>query len=45
MKDLHINKEVLNVEKQYKYLGVILDSKLNFESQYKEMVKTFSSKL
>ena len=45
LKDLHINKEVLNVEKEYKYLGVILDSKLNFESQYKEMVKTFSFKL
>ena len=45
LKDLHISKEVLNVEKQFKYLGVILDSKLNFESQYKEMVKTFSFKL
>ena len=45
MKDLHINKEVLLFEKQYKYLGVILDSKLNFEQQYKELIKTFSFKL
>ena len=45
MNDLHINKEILMPEKQYKYLGVILDSKLNFEPQYKELVKTFSFKL
>ena len=32
-------------EKQYKYLGVILDSKLNFEAHFKEIVKTFSFKL
>ena len=43
--NLHINKEILMPEKQYKYLGVILDSKLNFEPQYKELVKTFSFKL
>ena len=38
VKDLHISKEILAHEKQYKYLGVILDSKLNFEPQYKELV-------
>ena len=36
---------MLLIEKQYKYLGVILDSKLNFEPQYKELIKTFSFKL
>ena len=45
VKDLHINKEILSHEKQYRYLGVILDFKLNFEAQYKEIVKTFSFKL
>ena len=42
---LHINKVELNVEKQYKYLGIILDSNLKFEAHYKEIVKTFSFKL
>ena len=45
VKDLHINKVILLHEKQYKYLGVILDFRLNFEAQYKETVKTFSFKL
>ena len=45
VKDLHINKEILVYEKQYKYLGVILDAKLNFEPHFKELVKTFSFKL
>ena len=43
--DLHINKELLVYEKQYKYLGVILDHNLNFEPHYKELVKTFSFKM
>ena len=44
-KTLHINRIILLHEKQYKYLGVILDSKLNFEAHFKEIVKTFSFKL
>ena len=44
-KHLHIDRIDLSHEKQYKYLGVILDSKLNFEAHYKEIVKTFSFKL
>ena len=44
-KTLHVNRIVLLHEKQYKYLGVILDSKLNFEAHFKEIVKTFSFKL
>ena len=44
-KPLHINRSVLSYEKQYKYLGVILDSKLNFEAHCKEIIKTFSFKL
>ena len=45
VKDLHINKEILAYEKQYKYLGVILDTKLNFEPHFKKLVKTFSINL
>ena len=41
-RNLHINKVELNVEKQYKYLGIILNSNLKFEAHYKEIVKTFS---
>ena len=40
-KPLHINRSVLSYEKQYKYLGVILDSKLNFEAHCKEIIKTY----
>ena len=43
-KPLHINRTVLSYKKQYKYLGVILDSKLNFEAHCKEIIKTFSFK-
>ena len=35
----------LSREKQHIYLSVIMDSKLNFEAHYKEIVKTFSFKL
>ena len=41
----HKTKVDLSHEKQYKYLRVILYSKLNFEAHYKEIVKTFSFKL
>ena len=40
-----MNKQILIYEKHYKYLGIILDSKLNFEIHYKELLKTFSFKL
>ena len=36
---------ILLYEKQYNYLGIILDSKLNFEMHYKEILKAFSFKL
>ena len=44
-KPLHINRTVLSYKKQYKYLGVILDPKLNVEAHFKEIIKTFSFKL
>ena len=40
-----MNKDILIYEKQYKYLGIVLDTNLNFEMHYKEILKTFSFKL